>query len=359
MLYQNLIILVLVFCFPPTIFAENLECSQFSNCEGCAGQIDNSMKCRWCFDGNGTCVPSMYMCDPKYSVVHRVNCPLNIQEASSGFNETLNREVILYYIHAANRVASTSPVGAPMSCLLNLRDNFTLIREVEVNETMDSWSLGYIILVNHDLKHIVAGFRSTNHWRQLLMQYFVFMLNWLEPFPLGGKIVGYYLNSYNTILNSGFDVFINQVATKYPNYDFISCGHSLGGSLATVFSLHLARMYPDRNVDLYSWSGPRAGDETFVELLNQHVRKHYRVVRDGDLIPDMPLRVSEILPQAIHNGIEIFYPSHMAIGSYKVCDQAESQFCMKGSWWKSPFAHIYIFDGDFMNYNLDYCDYPK
>lgn len=86
------------------------------------------------------------------------------------------------------------------------------------------------------------------------------------------------------------------------------------------------------------------------------VFEEFRVVRDGDFVPDAPFRVSQTIETAHHNSFEIFYGSHMAVDNYKICNQPETEYCLKGSWWKKPVAHMYLFDQTFYNYHLGYCE---
>eukprot|EP00081_Caenorhabditis_elegans_P025243 NP_508336.1 Uncharacterized protein CELE_C14E2.6 [Caenorhabditis elegans] len=193
--------------------------------------------------------------------------------------------------------------------------------------------------------------------RQLLVQWLIFGMGWMEDFPLGGQMTAVFVRNYKDILNFGFDKAVEDAVGRFPSYSFLMTGHSLGGAMTTVFSLHVALRYPAKQVRLYAWSGPRSGDETFVKMLKEHVFEQYRIVRDGDFVPDFPLRISQTLPAAHHNTFEIYYPKHMTTDNYRICDQAETESCLKGSWWKTMFSHIFMFDMNFFNSQfMDYCE---
>uniref|UniRef100_A0A8R1DV77 Lipase_3 domain-containing protein n=1 Tax=Caenorhabditis japonica TaxID=281687 RepID=A0A8R1DV77_CAEJA len=295
------------------------------------------------------------MCQPWRTVLHVINCP--IKTVPSNYNDTFNRHEIAYYILAANRVSNYSPVGAPMSCLMKIGANIQVIEEKVVPTTMEERSIGFLIGANHDLRHIFIGFRSTDDIFQFLAQYFVFTMGWMTDFPLGGKMVALYVQMYKDVLNNGFDTSLERAVNLFPSYTLLVTGHSLGGAMATIFSLHVAIKYPGKKTSLYSSSAPRSGDETFVKLLRERIFEEFRVVRDGDFVPDFPLRVSQVLPAAHHNSFEIFYPNHMETNNYKICDQPETETCLKGSWWKRPVAHAFLFDQNFFNFHgLGYCD---
>ena len=65
-------------------------------------------------------------------------------------------------------------------------------------------------------------------------------------------------------------------------------GHSFGGALASLYAgMLISNDY--RVYGVYTFGSPRAGDETFVESLNNTVvGPHYRVVNAGDIVVHLP-----------------------------------------------------------------------
>ncbi len=64
-------------------------------------------------------------------------------------------------------------------------------------------------------------------------------------------------------------------------------GHSLGGSIATIFALKLAMM--GYNVELVTFGSPRVGNEFFSEITDKALDGRIaRFVNPGDFIPTVP-----------------------------------------------------------------------
>ncbi|PAV87876.1 hypothetical protein WR25_08653 [Diploscapter pachys] len=101
------------------------------------------------------------------------------------------------------------------------------------------------------------------------------VLGMMEDFKLGGKMLSYYNRVYNDMIEQEFETILRDSIQKYPTYQPLTCGHSLGGTLATIFSLHIAMNF---NVDVieYAW-------------------------------PDTPFRISQNLPNPHHTSYEVIY----------------------------------------------------
>jgi len=66
------------------------------------------------------------------------------------------------------------------------------------------------------------------------------------------------------------------------------CGHSLGGSLATLLALDVAVSTPF-NPAVFTYASPRTGDAQFVALYNHAVPNTTRIANRVDLVPKLPL----------------------------------------------------------------------
>ena len=67
-----------------------------------------------------------------------------------------------------------------------------------------------------------------------------------------------------------------------------STGHSLGGSLSTLFAVDVAVRIPELQVIMYNFGAPKVGDDEFVRRYNDLVPNSFRVVNDADVIVRLP-----------------------------------------------------------------------
>ena len=65
-------------------------------------------------------------------------------------------------------------------------------------------------------------------------------------------------------------------------------GHSLGGAVANLAALDMARQFPSKQIFVYTFGSPRVGNMAFVNEYAKHVSSSVRVVRKSDPIPLVP-----------------------------------------------------------------------
>ncbi len=66
-------------------------------------------------------------------------------------------------------------------------------------------------------------------------------------------------------------------------------GHSLGGAIAILSALDFAKnAVPPLAPQLYTFAGPRVGDNTFRDLFDATIPLCYRVVNRWDIVPQLP-----------------------------------------------------------------------
>ena len=74
--------------------------------------------------------------------------------------------------------------------------------------------------------------------------------------------------------------------TKYPTYDIVVTGHSLGGAVASLLGAYLRDMY--LKVDIYTFGSPRIGNDALVKYIYDQPGKTYRLTHYTDLVPRLP-----------------------------------------------------------------------
>lgn len=77
---------------------------------------------------------------------------------------------------------------------------------------------------------------------------------------------------------------------KRPVTSLTICGHSLGGSLATLFALDIAAHAagPFNNPTVYTYASPRTGNHDFVVRYHKAGLTTYRFTDNVDLVPKLP-----------------------------------------------------------------------
>ena len=74
--------------------------------------------------------------------------------------------------------------------------------------------------------------------------------------------------------------------------DIIVCGHSLGGALATLCSLHLINEFPEKKIRCYTFGSPRVGNRKFKKLFDSlFINRTFRFVYNNDTVCKVPLSI--------------------------------------------------------------------
>lgn len=104
-------------------------------------------------------------------------------------------------------------------------------------------------------------------------------------------------------VHHGFVLMYSEIATELNNIvskalqefnavepTLLFSGHSLGGALATLASIDIAIRHdlPPNRVITEIFGAPRIGNEAFASFYNHVVPLHWRVITDGDIVPQLP-----------------------------------------------------------------------
>lgn len=96
-----------------------------------------------------------------------------------------------------------------------------------------------------------------------------------------GAIHEGFLKEFEAIQADVFDFVLS-----HPKKPVRISGHSLGGAIATLLAVELAR--DGYKVELVTLGSPRVGDAEFVETYNRCNIDHVRIVHADDIVPRLP-----------------------------------------------------------------------
>ncbi|KAF8382864.1 hypothetical protein PRIPAC_72006 [Pristionchus pacificus] len=243
--------------------------------------------------------------------------------ASDDFNDSLARNNFLPLASAAygnlqQKCLDKHMPGAKLSFHAEIAcDNVT---------TMDTCS-GYTVVDSHR-GFIALVFRGTNTDEQLDLEIYTTLNDEKVPFRDGGEVVPYFRQAFDLIWDdAGLGDDFKKLASIYPDYKLYITGHSLGGALAALGAVHVAKnnLFNTEKIVYYTFGEPRTGDKTFANLLDSLIpQKHFRVVHDHDMIPHCPF----LSMHYQHHATEVWYANDMSPGSpYKVCVGQEDSTC--------------------------------
>ena len=97
-------------------------------------------------------------------------------------------------------------------------------------------------------------------------------------------------------IDQAINDFFSNPDLELDNADVYITGHSLGGALATIAALDIARKNKLNNpINLYTFASPRVGDNTFADKFNEFVSKDkikaFRFANSEDIVPKVPFPV--------------------------------------------------------------------
>ncbi len=167
---------------------------------------------------------------------------------------------------------------------------------------------GYIA---RDDTRMVLAFRGTEP--QNLRDWFTDAQMLLKHYPKVGKwfkkpkVHSGFLGAFNSIQEE-IRTKIMALMDENPAYSLLITGHSLGASLATLAALDLNETLR-MNITLYTYGGPRVGNRWFVRYFNNKIQESFRVINDGDIVPDFPPNIFGYR----HVGTEVFIDNDKGI----------------------------------------------
>ncbi len=156
------------------------------------------------------------------------------------------------------------------------------------------------------------------------------VIDWLHDLSIGFSSI---VQGDSAQVHSGFlHVFqshedfifpvIPDLIGKYPDYDFVATGHSMGGSSATLLAFDLFKNYGINKTRLVTFGSPRVGNAQFRSEFSASGISSWRVTNMNDIVPHLPLRSEGF----VHIPTEIFQTSTTGGAiSYKVCNDQNNE----------------------------------
>jgi hypothetical protein len=169
-----------------------------------------------------------------------------------------------------------------------------------VNETFTGTTDGGTVVngftgVNTNLQRIVVAFQGTATTEQLITE----MLDSDSvPVPVLGSgvtVAEYFLDAH-TVLWDAASSALAALQSDYPSWPVYVTGHSLGGALASLFSLFVVVndiISSGPAPVMYTYGQPRVGDYQYSTVHLQNVPNSFRLVNNRDPVPHLPPEGSE------------------------------------------------------------------
>ncbi|ELR11698.1 lipase, putative [Acanthamoeba castellanii str. Neff] len=202
-------------------------------------------------------------------------------------------------------------------------------------ETSDAFAY---IGVDDDRKEIIVAFKGTNGTLDALHDIVTSLDNVLHYVDLCEITSEVKFNIhkgfcwyYQSLLESGLMNAFVGVTSKFPDYQVMATGHSLGGALASIFAFHAASSEPNGNqIKVYTFGSPRVGDTGFAKAFNSLGIESWRVVHWKDIVVHMAPCCSGFFGLGpcdadgngcpFHFGGEAFYGDGMNKDPLAICD---------------------------------------
>jgi hypothetical protein len=167
-----------------------------------------------------------------------------------------------------------------------LPSSFGLVKKMYY--TLGVWQDGFAYVgVDVSSARIVASFRGTDKWTQLteeLLHHKLVNQTW-DPHP--GALVNEYFIQATDLLWANMSRTLGDLEKAHPGYEVWLTGHSMGGAMAMITALRMAK-FLERPPVVYTFGQPRTGNAAFGRLVERHLFKLIRLVNAADPVPNVP-----------------------------------------------------------------------
>ncbi|XGW11107.1 hypothetical protein V3C99_012535 [Haemonchus contortus] len=345
-------------------------CREAKDCQTCASSYTYILgfreHCRWCVESQ-LCVGPL-SCPLGKPVVQRdsFRCPLEITTAKGKrYTDELGRSLYAFILSLKSDNVTT--------CLSNLRPDVTHVRTFTVECDSSGNDCTSMVAVSEEAKSLYLVFRDTASRKQLITEMvsgFGAQLGAWEKFlgPEAGVISYFHTAFYKTFIDSGMKDHTLKLIKKYPEFRIWMTGFSLGGSLASMASLYLAKKTTvDKNLlRLVTFGEPRTGNVAFAREVEENVPFRYRVVKKNDFVASIPRSVDPATSLMVATAFErqplfyrflVHYNNNMKKGdSFKICEYSDDFGCRNTNLAFDMNDHSSYFDIDVETFIAGKCD---
>lgn len=309
------------------------DCDSVLDCYSCTRKTSWSKTCRWC--------PLDSACHAYGSLVNPCKVYQNIQDPNKCYNKTFTGyDPNTAYVNTLLSAVAYS--ANPQSCADRIlsKNGFRLVesiaRKCDQNKFFNYEHCYAYTGVSDSLKIIVVAFKgSVKGLAQIVDEMISVLFVPKTRFPAGGKVQVYFYDTFSLFYLCIKDS-IASLVRKYPDYNIMVTGHSLGGALAslTAASLIFDNIVTTNKISLYTFGMPRVGDKDYALAHDKLVTKSWRVVHYKDIVAHLPTcnlftGSCAITNGPYHHGTEVFYnAADMIVNStYKICHSDEDESC--------------------------------
>ena len=302
------------------------RCGQYTDCYSCV-----SRDCKWCpLDENCHAKVSLFsnQCNAAQSINMTKNCGNQLYKS---YDPAFAYESLL--------LTAVADTNKSSQCLKKIfpDTDYEIIAEISVpcDDYLFTYQNCYAYVgVTHSKKTILVAYRGTKSPRQLIEEVLLTLSIPKRAFIGGGHVQAYFNNAHLK-LYANVSRNVKSLKSKYPDYNVLVLGHSLGGAIASIASASLVyeKIVQSDRMTLITFGMPRVGEQEYARIHDKLVPNSFRLVHHRDIVPHMPLcKFSCSVHGPYHHGREVFYPeTYMNISSeFIVCRGNEDSRCSDG-----------------------------
>jgi hypothetical protein len=144
--------------------------------------------------------------------------------------------------------------------------------------------------VNTNQQRIVFAFQGTANTEQLITEMLDSEAVAVPALGAGVTVAEYFLDAHNALWTET-SAALTALMNDYPNWPVYVTGHSLGGALASLFSIYAVVNFliPYTSAPtMYTYGQPRVGDYGYSTAHLQYVPNSFRLVNNRDPVPHLP-----------------------------------------------------------------------